>query len=118
LSAAAAEVRLAQNDMSDAKIALAKGQSTTQSVSLKPAVVSEGKAIEHLENALKLLQPPPKDNKGQQKDHQQRQQQQKAKDKQQQQQPGGAGQRARDEDAKRQRDKRKPSDSDPVDKDW
>ena len=124
-AAAAAEVRLAQTDMGDAKTTLNKAADpkATQSMSLKPAVDSQTKAIEHLENALKLLQPPPKDDQKQDKDkqEQQQQQQQQAKqDKKQapQQQQGGAGQRARDEDAKRQRDKQKPNASDAVDQDW
>jgi hypothetical protein len=121
-AAAAAEVRLAQTDMGDAKTTLGKAADpkATQSMSLKPAVDSQTKAIEHLENALKLLQPPPKDDQKQDKDKQDQQQQQAKQDKKKepQQQQGGAGQRARDEDAKRQRDKQKPNASDAVDQDW
>jgi Ca-activated chloride channel homolog len=124
MSAAADEVRQASGDMTDAKTGLDKATTAKQSVSLDATVKSEGKAIEHLENALKLLQPPPKKNDQDQKqdqkkqDQQQKQDQQK-KDQQQQQQQGGAGQRARDEDAKRQRDKQqREGGSDPVDKDW
>ncbi len=106
LSAAADEVRLAQGEMANASGTLGKVQgSTNQSFSLKPAVDSEAKAIEHLENALKLLQPP--------------QQQKQDQNKDQQPQPqGGAGQRARDEDARRQRERRQQGGSDPVDQDW
>ncbi|MDB4958438.1 MAG: hypothetical protein JWO36_6007 [Myxococcales bacterium] len=124
-SAAAAEVRLAENEMTDAKTPLTKASSAPQSVSLKPSVDSQAKAIEHLENALKLLQPPQKQDQDKQKQDQQQQQQQqqqqkdKEKQDQQQQQQGGAGQRARDEDARRQREKREhESQSDPVEKDW
>ena len=120
-AAAAAEVRLGETDMTDAKAAISKVQTTTtQSVSLKPAVDSQGKAIEHLQNALKLLQPPPKDQKDQ-KDQKKDQKQDEAKQdkKQDKQDQGGAGQRARDEDAKRQRDKQKQEkQTDPVDQDW
>jgi hypothetical protein len=112
LAAAADEVRLAQGDMSDAGSAIGKVQTTTnQSMSLKPAVDSQSKAIEHLENALKLLQPPKQQD--QKKDQQQQQQPQE-----QQQQQGGAGQRARDEDARRQREKRQQGGGEPVEQDW
>jgi hypothetical protein len=120
LAGAADEVRLAQNDMADANVTLDKAQKAQQSVSLKPAVDSEGKALEHLENALKLLQPPPKQQQDKDKNKQQQQQQQQPQQPQPQQQPqGGAGQRARDEDAKRQRERRQhESGNDPVDQDW
>jgi hypothetical protein len=85
-----------------------------------PGVKSQAKAIEHLEAALKLLQPPPrnqnKNDKSDKQDQQDQQKQQQQKQDQQQQQ-GGAGQRARDEDARRQRQRGQPA-SDPVEKDW
>jgi hypothetical protein len=113
-AAAAGEVRQATTDMAEAKAGLDKAGSAKQSVSLDGTVKSEGKAADHLEAALKLLQPPPKKNdqkqdpQDQQKQDQQKQDQKKQdqqKQDQQQQQNGGAGQRARDEDAKRQRAK-------------
>lgn len=125
-AAAAAEVRLARTNMTDAKTSLGKAADPkkTQSVSLKPAVDSEAKAIEHLENALRLLQPPsPDQNDQKDKNNQQKQNNKQSEQKQQpakpddKQQQGGAGQRARDEDAKRQRDKQKPG-GDAVDQDW
>ncbi|MGE5182560.1 MAG: hypothetical protein ACM31C_10880 [Acidobacteriota bacterium] len=124
LAAAADEVRLAQGEMTTAGGTLGKAQTDkTQSFSLKPAIDSEAKAIEHLENALKLLQPPKQDNKDQKDQNKQQQQQQQQDQKQQQdQQPqpqGGAGQRARDEDARRQRERAKQhAGTDPVDQDW
>jgi len=124
LSAAADEVRLGQGDMTDASVAINKAKdSTNATVSLEPAVKSEAKALEHLENALKLLQPPPKKNdqkQDQQKqDQQQQQQDQQKKQAQQQQQQGGAGQRARDQDAKRQRERQqKQNKTEPVEQDW
>jgi hypothetical protein len=124
MSAAADEVRQASGDMTDAKTGLDKAATAKQSVSLDGTVKSEAKAVEHLENALKLLQPPPKKNDQDQKQDQKKQDQQKQDQKkkdqqQQQQQQGGAGQRARDEDAKRQRDKQqREGGSEPVDKDW
>jgi hypothetical protein len=121
LASAADEVRLAQGDMGDAKAALVKARDAKNAtVSLEPGVKSQAKAIEHLENALKLLQPPKKKNdKDKDQDQQQQQQQQQQQAKDQPQQQGGAGQRARDEDAKRQRDRRnRESQADPVEKDW
>ncbi|MEO8841934.1 MAG: hypothetical protein ABI591_09775 [Kofleriaceae bacterium] len=119
-SAAAAEVRLASTDMGDAKAGLDKAATVKQSVSLDPPLKSEGKAVEHLENALKILQPPQKNDQQKQDDKKQDQQKQDPKKQQdQQQQPqGGAGQRARDEDAKRQREKQQQGQDAPVDKDW
>ena len=114
LAAAADEVRQGATDMTDAKTQLGKAATAKQSVSLDPTVKSETKAIEHLENALKLLQPPPQKND---KDQDQQQQNQDEKKDQPQQQQGGAGQRARDKDAERQKAK-KPGDSEPVDQDW
>ena len=130
-AAAAAEVRLARTAMSDTQAALGKAADPkrTQSMSLKPALDSQAKAITHLENALQLLQPPPQDqnDKNDKKDQQDQKGQQKQQDQQTspksdgnskpQQQQGGAGQRARDQDAKYQRDKKAPS-GDAVDQDW
>jgi hypothetical protein len=119
LAAAADEVRQAQSEMGDAGRYLVKARDNKQaSMSLEPAMKSEGKAIEHLEAALRLLQPPQdkKDKKDQQKQDQQKQDQQKQD---QQQQKGGASQRARDEDARRQKERRKQDGAkDPVEKDW
>jgi len=125
LAGAADEVRKAQTDMADAHAAIDKSRKATNvSVPLQPAVDSQGKAIEHLEAALKLLQPPPQKNdkdKDQKKDQQKQDQQKKDQQKkdQQQQAQGGAGQRARDDDARRQRERReRGSAADAVDKDW
>jgi hypothetical protein len=114
LSQAADEVRLASGDMADAEsnITAAK-DATNRSVSLDPVVASQAKALEHLQNALKLLEPPQHKKNDDDKKNQQQQQQQ------QQQPQGGAGQRARDDDARRQRERaQRGSASDPVDKDW
>jgi len=116
LASAASEVQLAQNSMADAKTGLGKAQAATnQSVSLKPAVDAEAKAIEHLQAALKLLQPPSKNKK--KKDKQQQQSQSDKPD----QSKSGAGQSANDEDARRQRENAEKNDSknkDPVEQDW
>lgn len=123
LAGAADEVRLAQSDMGEATRTLTKARDAKQtSESLAPAMKSQGTAIEHLEAALRLLQPPQKQDQkqDQQKQDQQKQDQQKQdQQKQDQQKQGGAGQRARDEDAKRQKERRqKQNASDPVEKDW
>jgi hypothetical protein len=122
LAGAADEVRQSQGDMADARGTLIKARDATNATeSLTPGVKSQAKAIEHLENALKLLQPPPDKNDKSDKDQQQQQQQQQQKQEQPQdpqQQQGGAGQRARDEDARRQRDRQRDTQSDPVEKDW
>lgn len=117
LSAAAAEVRLAQSEMGDADRTLIKARdATAKSESLEPAVKSQAKAIEHLEAALRLLQPPQD-----QKQDQDKKQDQPEPDKQekQEQKPGGASQRARDEDARRQKERRKQEpQGTPEVKDW
>jgi hypothetical protein len=120
LASAADEVRAAQGAMTDARANLVKARDATASTeSLLPGVKSQGKAIEHLENALKILQPPPKKNDQQDQQQQQQQQQQQKPEPQNDQQQGGAGQRARDQDAQRQRERReRDSKSDPVEKDW
>ncbi|HEY5926221.1 MAG TPA: hypothetical protein VIV11_31265 [Kofleriaceae bacterium] len=120
MAAAADEVRLAQNDMADAKRVLDKAATdTNQSHSLDPVLKSQASAIEHLMNALKLLQPPQQQKQDEQQQQQQQQQQDKKQDQEQQQQQGGAGQRARDEDARRQRERReRESGGDAVEKDW
>jgi hypothetical protein len=121
LASAADEVRQAQTEMSDAQRTLTRARDNkTASESLLPTLKSQGKAVEHLEAALRLLQPPPKQD--QKKQDQQKQQQDQAKQdkqKQDQQKPGGASQQARDEDARRQKERHKQdSATDPVEKDW
>jgi len=119
LAAAAAEVRLAQSEMGDATRTLTKARDAkTSSENIEPAVKNQAKAIEHLEAALKLLQPP-QDQKQDKDQKQDQQQQEPQKDQQQEQKPGGASQRARDEDARRQKERRKQqSQGDPTEKDW
>ena len=121
LAGAADEVRAATGDMLDATGTLTKAKEGKQSMTLDPATKSEEKAIEHLTNALKLLQPPPQQKQDDQKqDQKQDQKPEPKKDQQQQQQQGGAGQRARDEDAKRQKERQQKAQpqSDAMDQDW
>jgi hypothetical protein len=120
MAAAADEVRLAQNDMADAKRVLDKAVTeTNQSHSLEPVIKSQGSALEHLMNALELLQPPSQQQDKNKQQQQPQQQQDKQKQQEPQQQQGGAGQRARDEDARRQRERHEQeSGGDSVEKDW
>jgi hypothetical protein len=119
LSAAADEVRLAQTAMTDARATLVKARDATKSTeSLEPGVESQATAVEHIENALRLLQPPKQQQQKDKQDQQQQQpqQQQKQEDSQPQ---AGAAQRARDRDAEQQRKRREQeAASDPVEKDW
>lgn len=123
LSAAAAEVRLAQGEMSDADRVLARARdATTTSERLVPATESQARAIEHLEAALRLLQPPqPQDQKPQdQQPQDQKPPGEQDKDNKQEPQPaGGASQRAKDMDASRQKERRQREQAaDPVEQDW
>ncbi len=113
LAAAAAEMRLAQAAIGDARGALAKVLGATQtSESLDPAVAQESTALEHLEAALRLLQPPQEQNQDSQQNQDQQQQQQ-------QQQRAGAGQSARDQDAAQQKKRReREAGNEPVEQDW
>ncbi|MGE3544558.1 MAG: hypothetical protein AB7L28_11520 [Kofleriaceae bacterium] len=123
LSAAAEQIRLAEAQMSDANGTLVKARdSKTSSESLQPALDGQVKALEHLQTALDLLQPPKQNQQDQQQQQQQQQQQDQANQDQdnqdkQQQPAGGAGQRVRDEDAQR---RRPPQDQqpEPVEQDW
>jgi Ca-activated chloride channel homolog len=119
LSAAADEVRHAQRAMTDAVAAVIRVRDArTSSESLEPALKSQGTAIEHLENALKLLQPP-KQRQQQQDPQQDQQQQQEQQQQQQQQQQQRGGQAARDQDAQQQKKRReRESSREPIEKDW
>jgi hypothetical protein len=116
-AAAANEVRQAQQEMTDATRVLTKARDDKQaSHSLEPATKSQEKANEHLQEALKLLQPPKqgKDDKKQQQEQQPQQQQEQPQKPQ-----GGAQQRARDEDARRQKERQqKQQQSGTEEMDW
>lgn len=123
LSAAAEEVRQADASIDGARGTLTKVKdATTQSMSMKPVLEDQAKALEHLEAALKLLEPPQKNDNKQDQQKQQQQDQQKQdqqKQDQQQQQQQGAAQRARDEDARQQKRRRdREAGNNPVEKDW
>ncbi len=122
LAAAAEEVRQADSSIDGARGTLVKARDAqTQSQSLKPTLEDQAKALEHLEAALRLLQPPKQNKQDQQKQDKQeeKQDQQKKDEKDQQQQQQGAAQRARDEDARQQKRRRdREAGSNPVEKDW
>lgn len=122
LAAAAEEVRQADTSIDGARGTLTKVKdATTQSMSMKPVLEDQAKALEHLEAALKLLEPPQKNDKkqDQQKQDQQDQQKQDQQKQDQQQQQQGAAQRARDEDARQQKRRRdREAGNNPVEKDW
>ncbi|HUQ05159.1 MAG TPA: hypothetical protein VM261_21800 [Kofleriaceae bacterium] len=131
---AAGEVRNALTSMQTAIETLTKASdpSATMSFDLSPVTESQQQAIEHLENALRLLQPPQKQDEKQddQKQDQQKQDQQKQDQQQQQQQQQQQDQskddaekrlqQVREREAQRQRERREQQRSapDPVDKDW
>jgi hypothetical protein len=134
---AAGEVRNALTSMQTAIETLGKASdpNATMSFDLSPVLDSQGKAIEHLENALRLLQPPQKQNDDQKQDQEkqdQEKQDQEKQDQQQQQQQQQQDQaqnkddaekrlqQVREREAQRQRDRREQQRSapDPVDKDW
>jgi hypothetical protein len=133
LGKAAGEVRKALMAMDDAATALAtaKEEAKAASVSLQPIVGHEQTAIDHLAEAIKLLQPP------KQQDQQDQQQDQKQQDQKQKQEQSGQGQKQpqpkdqklsqqeaqrrlqaiREREAER-RKKHKQAPNDPVEKDW
>ncbi len=143
LTEAAEEVRQAGTAMTEV---VGKLQSvlvpSTISRDFEPITVGQGTAIEHLQKALALLEPPKQQNQDQQ--DQQKQQDPKdgkdpkdpkdpkdgkdgkdpkdskdAKDPKDSQQNGTAGQRARDDEAKRQRKRQEQQSREaPVEKDW
>jgi hypothetical protein len=136
---AAGEVRNALTSMQTAIETLTKASdpSANMSFDLTPVTESQQQAIEHLENALRLLQPPQKQDdqkqdqqqqdqqkQDQQKQDQQKQDQQKQDQQQQQQQSKDDAekrlQQVREREAQRQRERREQQRAapDPVDKDW
>ena len=128
LGQAALEVRSALGSMQDATTTLtqARDQSQQLSYDIGPAIESQKTAVEHLENALRLLQPPQQQDKQDKQDQQQQQQQQQDQQQQQQQQQQQSAdqqlQQVREREAQREREKRErerqAGGADPVDKDW
>ena len=137
LREASTEVRNAVTSMQDAADTLTKASdpNATMSFDLSPAHEAQKQAIEHLESALRLLQPPPPPKQDEQKPDQQKQpkpddqkQEQEKQDQQQQQQQQQQSkedaerrlQQVREREAQRQRERRERQHlaPEPVDKDW
>jgi hypothetical protein len=123
LAGAVQEMRLAGTSIDGARDAITKtADPKATDPDLAPAVKEEGDAIEHLEAALRLLQPPKDKKQDKNEDQQQQQQQNEPKPQQGAEKPqtaGGAAQQARDDDARRQRERRaKGGRTEPVEKDW
>ncbi len=126
LREAAGEVRNALGTMHDASDTLSRAADPTATMSfdLSPALDAQGKALEHLENALRLLQPPPQQPDPQQQQQQDQQQDQQQQQQQQQQQSKDEAQRrlqqVREREAQRERERRERQrlPSEPVDRDW
>ncbi|MBP9084660.1 MAG: hypothetical protein KBG15_01020 [Kofleriaceae bacterium] len=137
LTEAAEEVRQASTAMTEVVGKLQKVVvPSTISRDFEPISTGQGKALEHLQKALALLEPPKQQNQDQQDQKDQKDQQdpkdskdqKDAKDSKDQKdseeskappQNGTAGQRARDDEAKRQRKRQEQQSREaPVEKDW
>ena len=118
MTAAAEEVRQAVTEMQSAKGTLAqtKDAAAGVSVDMQPALDSQGKALEHLNNALRLLQPPPKKNDKNDKNDKDQKQDQQKQDQQKQDQSQSSGDKSKDEQ-KKQAEAQKAKDDKDKDKD-
>ena len=138
------EVRAAQEQMSDAARTLgeARDAAGAQSTDLTPAVTAQAGAIEHLDEAIRLLEPPDDKKQDQQKDQDKQQGGDKDKDekKDDKKDQGGQGDkpqpspdqrvsaqqaerrlqsiRDREAERRREREQRQQSRPEPVNKDW
>ena len=127
LAKATAELRAGATHMHGANAIMAAAAEATAAASpdLAPALDEQVAAIERLENALKLLQPPRQDdggdNGGGQAGQQQAQEaapQPDEEERMSQRQAMRRLQAIRDRDAQRRRDRRETHPPDPVEKDW
>ena len=135
------EVRAAQEQMADAARTLGEARDAigTQSTDLTPAVTAQAEALEHLDEAIRLLQPPRDDRQDDEQDQDQQQGGDKDEDKDNK---DGDGQgekpqpspdqrvsaqqaerrlqsiRDREAERRRERERRQQSRPEPVDKDW
>jgi Ca-activated chloride channel homolog len=137
------EVRAAHEQMAEASRTLTEAREAlaTQSTDLSPAVTAQAKAIDHLDEAIRLLEPPQDDqkNKQDQQKGDQGQDQKNEKDKDKDKDKGGQGQpqqspeervsaqqaerrlqsiRDREAERRRQRAAQPQGRPEPVDKDW
>lgn len=122
LGQAAEEVRAATGDMDDASGLLTKANDPAQpvSVDLAPALASQQSAIDHLQAALALLQPPPQ-GQDQQQDPKDGDQDQPQPDQPQPDQPADRRrEEVREQEAQRRREQADQAQrqDDPVEKDW
>lgn len=122
MAQAAQEVRQAAGRMSSAEAMLTGAAQTAGSMSpdVEPALADQLAAMEHLETALRLLQPPQQSDQGdQQQQQQQQQEQQSEQEEMSQRQALRRLQAIRDREAERQRRKQQqPAQPVPVEKDW
>jgi len=140
------EVRAAQEQMADAARGLGEARDAigTQSSDLSPAVTAQSEALDHLDEAIRLLEPPDdeKQDQDQNKNDQKQQGGDKDKDKDKDKNGGKDGQgdkpppspgekvsaqqaerrlqsiRDREAERRRERDRRQQARPEPVDKDW
>ncbi len=114
---AAQEVRAAIESMTGASVVLTRAVEDLETTSsdLSPALEDQPVAIEHLENAIKLLEPPQQD---EQQQDEEKQDEKKQQEEVSQQQAQRKLQAIRDREAERQRNKRPQVQPDPVEKDW
>ena len=120
LAEAAGEVQGAAARMEDASSLLGEAvveYAEASSPDLEPVLEHQLAAMEHLENAIRLLEPP-KDKKQDDQQDQQQQQQQPQEDEMSQRQAQRRLQAIRDREAERQRRRQQAQQPEPVEKDW
>ena len=118
---AAEEVRAANGQMSGAAELLADNLEAAASMSpdFEPTLEAQKQAIAHLEEAIRLLQPPQDQNQDQNQDQKdQEQQEQQEQQEMSQQQAQRRMQEVRDREAERMQKNRKQPKQEPVEKDW
>lgn len=121
LQRAAPEVRAAATALRGAGglLAEARDHAATMSIDLEPTLAGQQTALEHLENALRILEPPkPQDDKDDQDDQDQQEQQSQDQVSQQEAQRRLQQIREAEEERRRERRERQPGGQAPVEKDW
>ncbi len=116
LAGAAAEVRGAGGEMWDSVglLTAARDSASAEAADLEPALEHQLQAMEHLETAIRLLEPP-----SQQQQQQEQQQQQQPEEEISQRQAERRLQAIREREAERQRRREQQrTERDPVEKDW
>ncbi|MEE9226637.1 MAG: hypothetical protein V3U66_02775, partial [Acidobacteriota bacterium] len=119
LAEAATEVRAAAGRMLDASGVLVEAVelADVQTTDLEPALEAQIRAMEHLEEAIRLLRSSSQDRE-QQQGQQPQQQQQRGDEEMSQRQASRRLQAIRDREAERQRRNRQQEPPEPVEKDW